>query len=71
MGLDLKAYLKRYHATGERRHDFSAIEKRFAPLRDGRKWLTADDVLWMLHPDNAPFGVAGMSTTVGFTQARY
>jgi hypothetical protein len=56
MGLDLKAYLKRYHAMGERRYDFSAIEKRFAPLREGRKWLTADDVLWLLHPDNSPFG---------------
>ncbi len=56
MGLDLKAYLKRFHETGERRHDFSAIEKRFAPLREGKKWLAADDVLWVLHPDNAPFG---------------
>jgi hypothetical protein len=56
MGLDLKAYLKRYHAKGERRYDFSAIEKRFAPLREGRKCLTANDVLWLLHPDNAPFG---------------
>lgn len=56
MGLDLKAYLKRFHEMGDRRYDFSAIEKRFAPLRDGKKWLTADDVLWVLHPDNAPFG---------------
>jgi len=56
MGLDLKAYLKRFHEMGERRYDFSAIEKRFAPLREGKKWLTADDVLWVLHPDNAPFG---------------
>jgi len=56
MGLDLRAYLKRFHETGERRYDFSAIEKRFAPLREGKKWLNADDVLWVLHPDNAPFG---------------
>jgi hypothetical protein len=56
MGLDLKAYLKRFHETDERRYDFSAIEKRFAPLREGKKWLTAEDVLWVLHPDNAPFG---------------
>ena len=56
MGLDLKAYLKRFHEMGERRYDFSAIEKRFAHLREGKKWLTADDVLWVLHPDNAPFG---------------
>jgi len=56
MGLDLKAYLKRFHETGERQYDFSAIEKRFAHLREGKKWLTADDVLWVLHSDNAPFG---------------
>jgi hypothetical protein len=56
MGLDLKAYLKRFHEMGERRYVFSAIEKRSAPLRERRKWLTPDDVSWVLHTDNAPFG---------------
>jgi len=32
MGLNLKAYLKRFHEMGERHYDFPAIEKRFAHL---------------------------------------
>jgi hypothetical protein len=54
MELDLKACLRRYH---ERFHyDIPVIEKRFDDHREGRKWLTPDDVTWLLHRDNAPFG---------------
>lgn len=54
MQLDLKVYLKRYSEMDKLFHDFLAIEERFIPLRDGRRWLTADDVTWLL--DRDPFG---------------
>lgn len=54
MGLDLKAYLKPYYYRF--RYDFAAIEKRFEDHRGGCKSLTARDVTWLLHRDNAPFG---------------
>lgn len=57
MGLDLKFYLKRYYEKmGYPSEAFSAIEKRFVPVREGRKRLTPDDVTLLLHRDNAPFG---------------
>ena len=54
MGLDLKACLRRYHERF--RYDVTTIEKRFGGYREGCKWLTPEDVTWLLHGDNAPFG---------------
>lgn len=54
MGLDLRAYLRRYHERF--RYDVTTIEKRFGGYREGCKWLTPEDVTWLLHGDNAPFG---------------
>jgi hypothetical protein len=60
MGLDLKVYLDRYQEMFKRDdglpYDIPSIEKRFAPLRDERNWLTPAYVEWILHRDNAPFG---------------
>ena len=59
MGLDLKAYLEQYHEICKRYYgrdyDFSAIEKGFAPLREGQGWLTPQHVSRVFHPDNTPF----------------
>src|ERR1022692_4080378 len=49
MGLDLKAYLKPFHEMGERHYDFSAIEKRFAHLREGKEWLPQANAPHAMH----------------------
>jgi hypothetical protein len=60
VGLDLKAYLEKFpeickHKFG-RTYNFGALEKRFAPLRQGQRWLAAKDVSHIFQPENTPFG---------------
>jgi hypothetical protein len=54
MGLDLSACLQAYHERFP--YDPAAIEKRFEDHRAGRKSLTASDVRFLFHSNNAPFG---------------
>src|SRR5919204_3829454 len=60
MGLDLKSYLGKFPEVCKRKfgrtYNFSALEKRFAPLREGKRWLVAKDVSHIFHPDSTPFG---------------
>jgi hypothetical protein len=60
LGLDLKAHLENFpeickHKFG-RTYNFSALEKRFVPLREGQRWLAARDISHIFHPENTPFG---------------
>jgi hypothetical protein len=60
VGLDLKAHLEKYPEICKRKfgrtYNFSALEKRFVPLREGQRWLAARDVSHIFHPENTPFG---------------
>jgi len=60
MGLELKNYLEKFPEVCKRKfgrtYNFSALEKRFAQLREGKRWLVAKDVSHIFHPDSTPFG---------------
>lgn len=60
MALDLKAHLEKFPEICKRKfgrtYNFSALEKRFVPLREGQRWLAARDVSHIFHPENTPFG---------------
>ncbi len=60
MGLDLKAYLGQFSEICKRKfgrtYEFSALEKRFVPLREGQRCLAARDISHIFHPENTPFG---------------
>ncbi len=56
VSLDLKSYLHKFPEVCRqkfgRSYDFATLEKRFAPLREGQRWLAAKDVVNIFHPDN-------------------
>lgn len=56
---DLKSYLDRFpeicQQKFKRKYSFSTIEKRFASLRDGKRWLAARDVAALFDPAQTPF----------------
>jgi hypothetical protein len=60
VGFDLKGYALKFPEVCRRKfgrsYNLGALEKRFAPLRDGQRWLAAKDVAHIFHPDNTPFG---------------
>jgi hypothetical protein len=60
VGLDSKAYLGQFPEICKRKfgrtYDFSALERRFVPLRDGQRCLAARDISHVFHPENTPFG---------------
>jgi hypothetical protein len=60
VGLDLKAHLEKYPEICKRKfgrtYNFSALEKRFVPLREGQRCLAARDVSHIFRPENTPFG---------------
>ena len=60
MGFDLKSYAQKFPEVCKRKfgrsYNLAALEKRFAPLRQGQRWLAAKDVDQIFHPDNTPFG---------------
>ena len=60
MGLDLKVYLEKFPEICKRKfgrtYSFSALEKRFVPLREGKRWLAARDVSQIFSHENTPFG---------------
>ena len=60
MSLDLNVYLQQFpdifKHKFDRTYDFPSLEKRFAPLREGKRWLVAKDVAQVFLPQNTPFG---------------
>ena len=60
MGLNLKIYLEKFPEVCKRKfgraYNFSALEKRFLPLREGQRWLAARDVSQIFNPESTPFG---------------
>jgi len=60
VGLNLKAHLGKFPEVCKRKfgrtYDFSALEKRFVPLREGERRLAARDISHIFHPENTPFG---------------
>jgi hypothetical protein len=58
-GLDLKSYLERFPAVCQqkfgRTYNFQALEKKLEPLRMGKRWLVAKDVLNIFDPAQTPF----------------
>lgn len=60
MSFDLKSYLDRFDEVCElrygRRYNFAAVEKRFAQLREGKRWLVAKDVSHIFQPGTTPHG---------------
>lgn len=60
MRLDLKTHLEKFPEICKRKfgrtYNFSALEKRFVPLREGQRWLAARDVSHIFHPESTPFG---------------
>jgi hypothetical protein len=58
-GVDLKYYLEKFPEVCQqkfgRTYDYSFLERRFLPLRDGQRSLSAGDVSYIFHPNNTPF----------------
>lgn len=58
-GFDLRSYLDRFpevcRAKFRRSYSFRALEKEFEPLRSGKRWLAARDVLKLFDPTKTPF----------------
>ena len=56
---DLKSYLERFPEVCKRKfgrtYNFRALEKKFEPLRMGKRWLAAKDVLNIFDPLQTPF----------------
>jgi hypothetical protein len=59
-GFDLKSYLERFpevcRAKFGRTYNFRVLEKEFAQLRGGKRWLAARDVMKIFEPSRTPFG---------------
>lgn len=60
MSFDLKSYLDRFPELCKgkfgRVYSFRALENKFEPLRVGKRWLVAKDVLNIFDPVQTPFG---------------
>jgi len=60
MSFDLKSYLDRFDEVSKlkygRAYNFSAIEKKLAQLREGKRWLVARDVTSLFQSDSTPHG---------------
>jgi hypothetical protein len=58
-GFDLRSYLERFpevcRAKFGRTYNFRALEKDFAHLRSGGRWLAARDVMKIFEPPRTPF----------------
>jgi hypothetical protein len=58
MGLDLQSYLDLFPDVCQtkfgRTYDFSKLEKGCQPLRDGKRWLVAKDVVRLFDPSETP-----------------
>jgi hypothetical protein len=58
-GFDLRSYLERFPETCRtqfgRTYNFRTLEKEFAQLRSGGRWLAARDVMKIFEPSRTPF----------------
>ena len=58
MGLDLPRYLGEFKSVCQtkfdRTYDFGELEKKCLPLREGKRWLVAKDVLLLFDPNETP-----------------
>ncbi len=59
MALDLQEYFKKFPEVCKRKYgrayNLAAMEKQFASLREGKRWLAARDVAAIFDPQNTPF----------------
>jgi hypothetical protein len=60
VGFDLKSYAQKFPEVCKRKfgctYNLAAVERRFAPLREGQRWLAAKDVVHIFQPGTTPFG---------------
>ena len=58
MDLDLAGYLDRFQDICQtkfsRTYNFRKLEKRYDPLRAGKRWLVAKDVMHLFDPKETP-----------------
>ena len=59
LAFDLKSFLQKFPDVCERKfgrsYNFTALERRFEPLRTGERWLAAEDVIQIFDVNNTSF----------------